>query len=228
MRKLLFSIIISVLAMADFAVADLSMTFDDEIGTPNALSISTSASAQQFTFDVFVSYTNTGSPAVPNVAANDYWLHGGSNVSNFFSIVSRNLTDTLPSANGTSFWSDATQNPTGDAILANAANTHDLGASAPVGTTLAAPKTNAFVATLTLQIAGNTPVGTYVISLGPSPQGVTAQVSDDANTPNVYDIPLNGGNTYTITIIPEPATWSLIAVGGLGALGLSLLRRRKS
>lgn len=229
--KKLFSLISAALFVpVSYAIADLAVTFNDQNGTPNAVSLSSSGAPQEFSFDVFLSYTNTGSPAVPNVAAIDYWLHASGNADSFFSIVTRSFTDSIagsPTFGTTSSWSDPTQNPDGDALPANGANVHDIGGSTPSAMGIPAPQTFAFVATLTLQIAGNTPPGTYSISLGSSPGGVVAQVSDDAIVPNVYPIPLNADNTYTITVIPEPSTAALIALVALIAFSLRTRRHER-
>jgi hypothetical protein len=219
--------------MAGFAMADLSATFNDFNGTANAISLTQSASAQPFSFDVFLSYTNTGGQPIPNVVANSLWLHGGANVSNFFTITGRNNTDTL-SGNGLSYWDNPTQ-PVGSpvAITSTGADANDLG-STPSGpqTGLVAPQTNAFVTTLTLQVAANTPAGTYMISLGAAGTnavpGAPSSVGDDAFDPS-FPIPLSAANTYTITIapVPEPATWSLMGFGALSSMGLTFLRARR-
>jgi hypothetical protein len=231
MNKLLSLISASLFATAGYAIADLSVTFSDANGTPNAVNLSPSVSAQQFTFDVSLSYTNTGSLAVPNVAAIDYWLHASGNADSLFSIVSRTFTDSIaqsPTFGATSSWSDPTQDPQGDAVPANAANTHDIGGSTASATGIPAPQNAAFVATVTLQIAGNAPVGSYSISLGASPGNVVAQVSDDATVPNVYAIPLNAANTYTITVVPEPSTCGLLVLGALLVSSARTWRRHGS
>lgn len=39
---------------------------------------------------------------------------------------------------------------------------------------------------------------------------------------------INSEPTFTITVVPEPATWSLFGLGAIGALGVHLLRVRRT
>lgn len=78
---------------------------------------------------------------------------------------------------------------------------------------------------------------TLTISTGTAPPGTyTFFTSTEANAGfkygDVFDEPFT--NTYTvgqgsfqITVVPEPSTWSMLILGGLGTVGLVALRRRR-
>src|SRR5205085_654417 len=108
---------------------------------------------------------------------------------------------------------------------------NDLGANAPANMT--APVASSGTTTIPVDIlrftaAPNTPAGTYFFSATLGGFADAEQGSYISNNDNqsfdVNDVPTF---TITVTAVPEPATWSLIALGGIGFAGASIWRLRR-
>jgi len=106
----------------------------------------------------------------------------------------------------------------------NPQNDFDLGASTSDQSSTSTNSTF-LVSTFTIGTNANIAPGTYTIS-----------TTSGSSAPSFYSGPaaanfaqnnVNQDASIVITVVPEPATWSLMALGGLGALGLSLLRARR-
>lgn len=79
------------------------------------------------------------------------------------------------------------------------------------------------VSHLNFSLDASTPAGTYLIQLT-TLTPVISEINDNQSTPQDHAVALA---TFTLTVIPEPATLSLLGLGGLGSLGLTMLRARR-
>src|SRR4051812_42935020 len=215
MKKL--SIIAScLLLMADLTFGQTQSMRLVTSGTGSAGATSRTFSAgvsNPFSLDVYMTFTGFTAVGL------SYWMEGTTALANNLTLNSQTYT----------IW-DPTQNGTNNGFANNVGcdsgflrETRDLGATSNfdsdnnVFTDPKAPGTHQ-VATLNLTIGAALAPGVYTLALthlGPA----TSEISDSNFTP--HNVPQA---FYTITIVPEPATWSLLGLGGLGAFGLSWLR----
>jgi hypothetical protein len=198
---------------------------DTVTGTPQTL---TFAPGSTFTLSLQV-VTNGTTDAL------DYWLSQFSGATaGAFSLVSpgRDYTGSLypdPSSPNAQViaTTDTNNNSTGagtsDGVpdnQINPRNAFNLGSVTSSGE--AAAGTNQ-VTTFTLQILGSATPGIYQLrTFDYAGRGW----SDTANA--VFDQPFSSQAAININVaVPEPATLSLVGLGGLGALGMTILRRRR-
>ncbi len=215
MKAKLLTAIGCLLLMAGLVRANAVISFNDNSGTPNAGSY---APGSSFSFDISLNIQNSGSDPVPDANSISYWFETSAANNSYFKITNRNLT-------GSSF-TDPQSSPTYPVAIVAGGDAFDLGASTPSSTSVAT-NNSYFIATLSLAIDPSTPAGTYTIFTT-----TNSSNANHANTTAVGDSSFGRHEpvaaVYTITVVPEPATLSLLGLSGLGSFGLNLLRRRRS
>ena len=185
----------------------VSFGYDDGVGTPNA---GTYTPGSSFTFSIRINFTSGGS--VTDLNGFSYWFEQQNPSAPFnFAITNRDLTGSpfsFPQTPGLTYPQNMTPS-----------NTADLGASVPGATGVG--NGNYFVANLTISISPTAGLGTYLIE-NTTTGGKTSIISDDNG--HIFAIPQS---TYSITVIPEPGTFTLLGTG-LTLFGACAYRRRNS
>ena len=210
-KQLLVAIALVVSSLGTTQAQTALFIYNDGNGVPNA---GTYTPGSSFTFNISLAFTPGGT--ISNLDGLSYWLQQSMpSIAPFpFSITLRDVT-------GSMFTDLQTPGLTYPQNL-SPINANDLGAAIPIGSPAGSEAVGAgtyFIAAITVSIPSNAPItGTFVIS-NTTTAGKTSVISDSFG--HTFGIP---EADYTITMIPEPATW---IVPTLGVVALLFTQRQR-
>jgi hypothetical protein len=223
MKKTLPILIVSLLLTASWAMGAASLAFDDSTNsgtltdTNAAPNMGTFASGTgTFTFDV--NYTFSGGTST----GLSYWLETEAGTASSISITNETyFTFTTAQNSSAKPWLfNDTSGRTSASFLTDQGSSG--GETGDLGATGTAQNAGTYkVSTLQFTLSGLAP-GTYHIettTANPKVSEGTVAFADNPFSQTVY--------TFTVSPVPEPATWSMLGLGGLGSFGLTWLRARK-
>jgi hypothetical protein len=214
MKKTILSALIPLFMATSAAFGAVMIQFTDNVGIATAGSYN---STDTFSFDVYLNFTTP--PA--NVRGLSYWFEVPTALAPFITITNETFfTFTLGASSAPHSFNDASGADSG--FLAE---TGDLGGVISNQSNFAHVAPGIYkVASITFSLSG-APAGTYTLeSTTLSPK--TSEATEDSGANALTSFPMAAA-AYTITIVPEPGTLSLLGLGGLASLGLTVLRARR-
>ncbi|MEO7723100.1 MAG: PEP-CTERM sorting domain-containing protein [Chthoniobacterales bacterium] len=199
-----------------------TISFNDNNGTPN---VGTYNPTDTFVLDVNLTLSGYNAAGLQAVGLS-YFLQTETSLAPFISITSITyftFTDSSQPSTPKIFDDPAGANPGFLTARFNDGVNMDQGDLGATTNTFTENRSDGtyLITQLGFSLSG-APAGTFTLAtttISPKMSQVTDQFFNGA-----HPIPQSD---YTITVVPEPSTWSMLILGGLGTVGLVALRRRR-